>query len=67
MTQSKTTSYQELNQELDAILTALQSGELDIDHALKQYERGMGIVKQLEVYLKQTQNKITKLKASFDS
>ena len=59
-------TYLELNTELDGILSRLQSGNLDIDEAVQCYERGTELVKQLEAYLKQAENKITKLKASFE-
>jgi exodeoxyribonuclease VII small subunit len=60
-------AYKELSNELDEILASLQSADLDIDEALKCYERGMVIVKELEEYLKTAENKVTKLKARFDN
>lgn len=60
------TNYQDLSRELDEILAKLQSSELDIDEALKAYERGMVVAKQLEDYLKTAENKITKLKTNWD-
>lgn len=59
-------SYQELNRELEEILSDLQSAELDIDEAVAKYERGMAIAKDLEAYLKDAENKITKIKANFE-
>lgn len=58
--------YQKLSEELDGILEHLQTADLDIDEAVKQYERGMQIVKELEAYLKAAENKVTKIKASFE-
>lgn len=63
---SEQINYQKLSQELDTILSQLQSDDFDIDEALKLYERGTAITKQLESYLKTAENKVTKLKASFD-
>lgn len=63
---AKEINYRELSTELDEILGKLQSGDLDIDEALKLYERGMVIVKDLESYLKDAENKVTKIKASFE-
>lgn len=60
-------TYAELKQELDAVLDTLQGDDLSVDDALKSYERGMELVKQLESTLKEAENKITKLKAKFDS
>lgn len=61
-----TFNYQKLNDELDKILQLLQSGDLDVEEALINYERGMEIVKQIESYLKQSENKVTKIKKKFD-
>lgn len=62
-----TVNYQALSAELDAILEELQTANLDIDAAVKKYERGMEIVQQLEGYLKTAQNKVAKIKASFEA
>ena len=59
-------NYQELSKELDTILAQLQTDDFDIDEALKLYERGITISKQLETYLKDAENTVTKLKASFE-
>ena len=63
---AKTVNYRELSSELDDVLNKLQSGESDIDEAVKQYERGMQIVKDLEVYLKTAENKVLKTKVSIE-
>ena len=63
---TKEINYQELSSELDTILAQLQTDDVDIDKAIKLYERGIEISKQLETYLKTAQNKVTKLKQSFD-
>lgn len=59
-------NYRELQLELDELLGNLQSDELDIDEAMKAYERGMALAKELEDYLKTAENKITKIQASRD-
>lgn len=64
---SKTTDYKQLNQELEVILDKMQSADLDIDEAIKQYERGIAVVEELQGYLKQAENKVTKLKRTFES
>ncbi len=58
-------NYAGLSQELNEILTKLQSSDLDIDEAIKLYERGLNIANQLEKYLKTAENKITKLKSDW--
>ena len=64
---SKEVNYQKLSAELDTILAQLQADDVDIDAALKLYERGVELSKQLESYLKTAQNKVAKLQASFDT
>ncbi len=61
---TKPVNYQKLNSELEQILAQMQSGELDIDESIKLYERGQKIVKELQTYLKATENKISKVQAS---
>jgi exodeoxyribonuclease VII small subunit len=60
---TKKVDYRKLNDELDAILERLQSGELSIDEAMPAYERGMQLVKELESYLQTAENRITELQA----
>jgi exodeoxyribonuclease VII small subunit len=55
-----------LQTELDEILSKMQHDELDIDEAVKSYERGMEIIKQLESYLSKAENTVTKLQAKFE-
>lgn len=62
-----TTNYKALQQELDTIVGNLQQNDLDIEVAIKDYERGMAIVKELETYLEKAENTITKLKSTFES
>lgn len=62
---TKATNYKLLNTELDEVLTKLQSEDLDVDDAVALYERGIAIVKELESYLKNAENKVTKIKADF--
>jgi len=57
-------NYHDLSTELEAILLELQQDGLDVDFAIKQYERGLELVKLLEDYLKTAENKVTKLKAT---
>lgn len=59
-------SYEVLNNELENIMSELQDESLDIDLALKHYQRGLELVMSLEDYLKNSENKINELKAAFD-
>lgn len=55
-------SYRELQDELDEILLQLQSGELDIDKALKLNKAGEKLIAELEAYLAVAKNEIIHLK-----
>lgn len=63
---SATPTYQALNEELDTILADLQRDDTDIDSALKQYERGLELIRQLEEHLKNAENTVVELKAKFN-
>lgn len=56
--------YQTLKNELDEVLMQLQDESTDIDAALKGYERGLELTKQLEAYLKSAENRIIQLKSN---
>jgi exodeoxyribonuclease VII small subunit len=65
---AKKIDYKELSAELDEVLAKLQSAtDLDVDEAVKAYERGMEIAKELESYLKEAENKVTKIKADWEA
>jgi len=55
--------YQSMNNELQEILGKLQQDDLDVDEAMQAYERGLELVTALETYLKQAENKVSKLQA----
>lgn len=55
-------TYRELQSELDDVLAALQTAELDIDKALELYKKGQKLIDQLEDYLKTAKNEIEQLK-----
>lgn len=67
MTKPKEIDYKLLSAELDELLTKLQTADLDIDEAVKAYDRGMQIAQDLQAYLKQAENKVTKIKAAWES
>lgn len=64
---TKKTDYKALNQELDDLLLRLQAEDLDVDEAVKLYDRGIAITKELEAYLEQAENTVAKIKADFSS
>jgi exodeoxyribonuclease VII small subunit len=54
--------YQALSSELDEVLAKLQTPGVHVDEAVKLYEQGLELVKQLEKHLVQAENKIEQLK-----
>lgn len=60
-------SYAQLKAALDEVLDKLQSTELDVDEALKQYQQGLELVKQIETYLDTVGNSVVELKAKFNA
>lgn len=63
---TKKTDYQSLNTELNQVLETLQSTDLDVDQAVKSFERGMQLIEELEIQLKSAENKITKIKQQWE-
>ncbi len=57
----ETVNYRKLHEELEAILARLETNELEVEEAIKQYQRGSEIVKQLQQYLKTAENKVKKV------
>lgn len=55
-------NYRALTAELDGLIERLQEGDLSIDEAMKCYERGSDLIKELQAYLKTAENKVSKLK-----
>lgn len=66
MTPKQTKSFAEQLQELEDLLAWFESGDFDIDQAVENYEKGMKLIKALEAHLKTAENKVTKIKASFE-
>jgi exodeoxyribonuclease VII small subunit len=60
-------SYQALQAELDTVMAELQREDLDVDAALRHYQRGLELVGQLQQYLEAAENKVIELKAKFNA
>ncbi len=67
MPAKKTIDYKALSAELDAVVGKLEHTDTDVDEAMRLYERGRVIVSQLEAYIKDAENKIIKVKQSFEN
>lgn len=52
--------------ELEQIAQYLESSQVNLDEAMKKYERGVQIAKDLKIYLKTAENRVQTLKQSFD-
>jgi exodeoxyribonuclease VII small subunit len=59
--------YQTLSRELDEVLSKLQTPGVYVDEAVKLYEQGLSLVKQLEKHLQQAENKIEQLRLAASS
>ena len=59
---AKVQDYQTLSAELDEVLAALQSPDVQVDAAVKLYERGLTLVSTLEKHLASAENKIEQLR-----
>ena len=55
-----------MKDELENIMVKLQAEDIDVDEALKLYERGLELVKQLDKYLKTAENTVQELKTRFN-
>lgn len=61
MPTKKPVDYQELSQELDSVLAALQQPDVAVDEAVKLYEQGMKLIAQLEDHVTKAENTLEKL------
>ncbi len=61
MVKTKQLDYQVLSMELEGIVATLQAESTSIEEALKLYERGVVIVKELDDYLKHAKNRLNKI------
>lgn len=51
-------------QELEALVQKLESGELSLEEALKEFERGVKLTRQCQTVLKQAEQKVEILLAN---
>jgi exodeoxyribonuclease VII small subunit len=60
----KAKTYQELMEELDAVMLALQESDLDVDAAIEHYKTGIRLTKEIEAYLTKAENTLTELRST---
>jgi exodeoxyribonuclease VII small subunit len=51
-------SFEQSLNELETIVSSLEQGEVSLDDALKQFERGIKLVRQSQAKLEQAQQKV---------
>ena len=60
-------NYSTLSAELENMLVTLQQDDLDVDTAMAAYAQGLKLVHELESYLAEAENKVTKLRVQTES
>ena len=58
--------YIDKKNELEEILTELQSPNLDLEAAVTKYKKGLSLVKEIEEYLSKTKNTIIELRNNLE-
>lgn len=58
---AKDKTYAELKQQLDEVIAKIQSEHIGVDEAVNAYQEGTTLIKELQAYLKDSENKIKKL------
>jgi len=58
------TTFEELSQQLDAVLARLERGDLALEEALSAYEQGVALVRQCNDLLDRAELRITELSTS---
>ena len=64
---TKKTNYQSLTAELEEIINWFESDDVNLDEAVIKYEKAQELIKQIEDYLKTTENQIKKINTKFGS
>ncbi|WP_115717460.1 exodeoxyribonuclease VII small subunit [Gallaecimonas mangrovi] len=59
--QPENMTFEENLKELEAVVTQLEQGELSLDEALKQFERGVALSRESEQKLKAAEQKVQML------
>lgn len=67
MSEPKSQTFAKDMAELEAITAWFESGDIDLDESLLKFERGMELASGLKKQLAAVENKVEKIKRSFDS
>ncbi|MEK7615868.1 MAG: exodeoxyribonuclease VII small subunit [Patescibacteria group bacterium] len=61
---SKEFNFKKAFAELEDISSWFQNPDIDLDEALKKYERGLVLIKEAQAHLKETENQFKVIKKS---
>lgn len=67
MTSSEDMAFGEALAELEAIVGALESGQLDLEDSMSRYERGVALLRSLQTKLGDAQQRVTMLLGELES
>lgn len=59
-------TYREMLEEVEGVVRAVGSPEVDLDDMVKEVERGYGLIKAMRGRLEETKKKIELLRLEFD-
>ena len=57
-----TLSFEDAQSELDAVVATLEAGEIDLDHSLALYERGVALARHCQALLDSAELRIERLR-----
>lgn len=60
-------NYRQLEDELREIIAWFEGDSFDVDEAVKKYERGLQLLKELEDYIGRAENTVRELKTVFSA
>jgi exodeoxyribonuclease VII small subunit len=59
----ETLAFEEAQAELDSVITTLEAGEIDLDHSLALYERGVVLARHCQALLDSAALRVERLRA----
>ena len=66
MPKQKSFNFAEAFEKLNKIVEQLESGEVDLDKALKEYEEGLKLVQQCKKQLEEVENKVKVIREKYE-
>jgi len=64
---TKPKSYQQMQNQLNQLVDSLRAKNEDIDTSMKKYQEASELIKEMEAYLKDAENKLINIKKDFSS